>query len=171
MAKENTNEEFWVRMSMTEITTQCRFATISYENVIRKSEKSTDYVFSSIHSFLSHSANISKMLKSRGTSGIVIGDILGVDSNSVIHTRKFRNHLEHYDERLKKWIDQFGINANIGINNIGPKDVIAIPSFVFISHYDPSMNIFTFIDDDFDLSLLHDEIIRIQGLTEKWLKS
>jgi len=38
--------------------------------------------------------------KSDNLSSKSIGDILGIDTTSLVHNRKFRNHLEHYDEKL-----------------------------------------------------------------------
>ena len=95
---------------------------------------------------------------------------MGVSKNSDIHNRKFRNHLEHYDERLKKWIRNKGINANIGTYNIGPKSMFQIQDMIFVSHYDPTNSTFTFVNEDFDLSVLYSEVTRIQCLADNWVK-
>lgn len=103
---DKTEKDFWIEMSIREIWTQAHFAEIAYKNINPKSIKGTGAVFSSIHSFLSHCANVSKMLTADDGENTpkTIGDILGVSHDSDIHKRRFRNHLEHYDERLKKWI-------------------------------------------------------------------
>lgn len=167
-----TEKDFWVEMSIREIWTQANFARIAYRNINPKAIKGTDAVFSSIYSFLSHCANVSKMLIADDGENPpkTIGDILKVSENSDIHNRKFRNHLEHYDERLKKWIKEKGINAMIGTYNIGPKSMIQIPNMIFISHYDPSNNIFTFVNEDFDLSLLYREVQRIKKISDAWVQ-
>ena len=180
-----TEKDFWIEMSVREISTQCHFAEISYNNIDLKVERKTDLVFSSIHSFLSHCAMVSKMLSSKDRSlncfdkilvkiGIikkpfVIGDVLEIPTSSIIHNRKFRNNLEHYDERLKKWIKEKGINVSIGTYNIGPKSMIQIPNMIFVSHYDPTNNIFTFVNKDFNLGDLYDEVTRIKSLADKWV--
>lgn len=167
-----TEKDFWIEMSIREIWTQTHFAEIAYGNLEPKAIRGTDAVFSSIHSFLSHCANVSKMLVANDgeTPSKAIGDVLEVSRNSDIHNRKFRNHLEHYDERLKEWIRDKGINANIGTYNIGTKSMIQIPNMIFVSHYDPTNHIFTFVNEDFDLGVLHNEAVRIKALADNWIK-
>lgn len=82
-----------------------------------------------------------------------------------------QNHLEHYDERLKQWIREKGINSNIGTYNIGPKSMIQIPNMIFVSHYDPSDNTFTFVNEDFDLGLMLEEVQRIKKLADDWVNA
>ena len=166
-----TEEDFWAEMSIREIWTQCHFALIAYENIDKKAASPTDQAFSSIHSFLSHAANVSKMLKSIGESDNSIASIIHVDDSSVIHERSFRNHLEHYDERLKNWIRNFAPGASVGTYNIGPKSMFRDRNMILVSHYDPKTKLFTFIDQDFDLSLLHGEIVRIQRIADEWVGS
>jgi hypothetical protein len=167
-----TEKDFWIEMSIREIWTQAHFAEIAYSNINPKAVSGTDMVFSSIHSFLSHCANISKMLVANDGEipPKIIGDILGISKNSDIHNRKFRNHLEHYDERLKMWIKEKGVNANIGTYNIGPKSMIKIPNIVFVSHYDPTDNVFTFVNEDIKLNDLFKEVIKIKELANNWVE-
>ena len=159
-------------MSIREIWTQAHFAGLAYKNINPKAINATDAVFSSIHSFLSHCAMISKMLKAKHDQApfTSIGDILGISISSIIHNRKFRNSLEHYDKELKKWIKDKSINSNIGTYNIGPKSMIQIPNMVFVSHYDPNNNIYTFVDKDTDLAVLYQEALRIKNMANTWVK-
>ena len=162
-------KDLWVEMSIREIWTQTHFAEIAYKNIDPKSKKGIDAVFSSIHSFLSHCANVSKMLEAKDDDAEkTIGDILNISKSSVIHERKFRNHLEHYDERLKKWI-QKSKNKSIGTYNIGPKSAIKMPNMIFVSHYDPNTSTFTFVDEDFNLGVLYEEVKRIKNLADDWV--
>lgn len=159
--------DFWIEMSIREIWTQAHFSDIAFNNLSNKMD--TDVAFSSIHSFLSHCGMVSKMLQATdGVSGETIGDILGIQSDSLIHRRKFRNHLEHYDERLKSWIQTFGPDTNIGTYNIGPKEAFNIPGMLYISHYDPHTNQFTFINEDFNLTEMHQEVLRIMNIADLW---
>jgi len=169
---KRTVTDYWVEMSIREIWTQSHFAGIAYGHIDPKASIGTDLVFSSIHSFLSHAAMVSKMLlaKSEETNSKSIGDILGIPETSFIHNRKFRNHLEHYDERLKKWIKKAAMGRAIGTYNIGPKSMIGIPNMIFVSHYDPTNDTFTFVDEDFKLGELNNELIRIKALADEWVK-
>lgn len=161
-------EDLWVEMSIREIATQCHFAKIAYNNIEIKSAKPTDQAFTSIHSFLSHAANVSKMLKSSGEL-VSIGEILGISDGSVIHMRTFRNQLEHYDERLKVWISQIPEGTRIGTYNIGPTSHINRQNILLVSHYDPQTKIFTFVDNDIDLEVLQNEVKRISRIADKWV--
>lgn len=48
--------------------------------------------------------------------------------------------------------------------------MIQIPNMIFVSHYDPTNNIFTFVNEDFDLGVLHNEAVRIKTLANNWVK-
>ena len=58
----NISVDKTIEMGIREIWTQCRFAEISYSNIIDKSRRDVDTTFSSIHSFLSHCGIVSKLL-------------------------------------------------------------------------------------------------------------
>src|SRR3989344_972283 len=166
-----TEKDLWVEMSIYEISAQANFAEIAYSHIDPKAANGNDAVFSSIHSFLSHCAMISKMLAANDDDNPpkLIGDVLGISNTSLIHRRVFRNHLEHYDERLKEWIKKFGANVNIGTHNIGPRDALQIPNMVFVSHYDQTNRTFTFVNEDFDLGALSTEVQRIKGIADAWV--
>lgn len=191
--EKRTEKDFWIEMSIREILAQTHFAELAYQNIDRKATRGIDGVFSSIHSFLSHCAMVSKMLIAADKevpkgkfskiinkflikfgiyeAPVLVGDILRISKSSTIHNRKFRNNLEHYDERLKRWIREKGINSAIGTYNIGPKSMIGIPNMIFVSHYDPSDNTFTFVNEDFDLGLMFGEVQRIKSIADNWVSS
>lgn len=167
-----TEKDLWVEMSIREIWTQAHFAEIAYLHIDPKATNNTDAVFSSIHSFLSHCAMVSKMLKATDEEipPTSIGNVLGISDMSLIHQRKFRNNLEHYDKELKKWIKQYGVNANIGTYNIGHKSAIKISNLIHVGNYDPDSQIFTFVNDDFDLAGMAVEVQRIKSVANNWVK-
>ena len=166
-----TDKDLWVEMSIREISTQAHFAGIAYGRLDPKARSNNDAIFSSIYSFLSHCAMVSKMLaaKDDGSPPKSIGSVVHVPGSSLIHKRVFRNHLEHYDERLKAWIGSYGVNSMIGTYNIGPKSALSMPGMVYVSHYDPSTQTFTFVNDDFDLRKLANEAERIKVLADEWV--
>lgn len=168
-----SEKDFWIEMSIREIWTQAHFAELAYRNIDPKATRGTDAVFSSIHSFLSHCAMVSKMLVATDgeSQSKSIGDILGIPGSSVIHNRKFRNNLEHYDERLKRWIRQYAAGTNVGTYNMGRKGAIRIPNIIYVSHYDPTDNTFTFVNEDFDLGVLYEEAQRIKGIAGAWVEA
>jgi len=172
MSELKIKKDLWIEVSIREISTQAHFAEIAHSHINPKAINENDLVFSSIHSFLSHCAMISKMLAAVDDEKPLrsIGDVLGVSKTSLIHKRRFRNHLEHYDERLKQWIGKFAAGANIGTYNIGPKSAIQIPNMIFVSHYNPSNQIFTFVNDEFDLGKLFIEVQKIKNIADSWIQ-
>jgi hypothetical protein len=168
--KEMSQEEqdFWIKMSIYEIEAQAEFARVSLENIFRKGSENNNLVFSSIHPLLSHCAVISKLLKA-DSNGITIGSILKIKDDSIIHKRKYRNNMEHYDQELKKWIKEKGINAAIGMDNIGSKSAIGVPNMFFIRHFDNQTHTFTLLDEDFNLVSLLEEIRIIKKKASTWV--
>ncbi len=167
-----SERDVWIEMSIREISTQAHFADVAYSHLDPKAAAGTDAVFSSIHSFLSHCAMVSKMLMAQddGSPPVTIGAVLGVQDGSLIHQRTFRNHLEHYDERLRQWIRRFGTEASIATYNIGPKEAFQVPDRIYVSHYDPNTFMFTFVNEDFDLSALHSDAKRVLELADDWVR-
>lgn len=166
-------KDLWVEMSIREIWTQCHFAEISFNNIDPKAERASDAVFSSIHSFLSHCALISKLLKAKDdvSPTTVISEVIGISDASVIHNRTFRDHLDHYYDRLKKWIEKYPPDVNIGTYNIGPKSFFKGGNILLVSHYDPATEIFTFVDEDLNLREMYEEVVRIKTEADNWVKS
>lgn len=150
---ENLRDK-WIEMAIREVWTECQFAQVSLSNIDLKAAPNTDVVFTSIHSFLSHCANASKLLDAkewpdealknsrvgslintvlralgfkRGRGGKTIGEILGVSKTLVIHKRRwFRNSLEHYDERLWTWLKTYGPDVLIFDYNVMPKSAVKV---------------------------------------------
>ena len=167
-----TLRDLWIEMSIREISTQSQFALLAWTNLDAKAVASNDVAFSSAHSFLSHAANVSKLLRAEAIDDAndkdEVGRRLGIPTTSIIHDRELRNHLEHYDERLRKWISLKGVSANIGMYNLGPKSAIS-GTLVFVTHYDPNTRIFTFVDKDFKLNTIAAEIMTIQSAADDWV--
>ncbi len=170
MKTQRSERDLWIEMSVREISTQAMFAALAYGNINPKASRGTDLVFSSIHSFLSHCAMVSKLLNGQSDEKpkCKIADILNIPS-SPIHKAKFRNRLEHYDKELKAWIKKYGTDVSIGTYNIGPKRAIQVPNLIHISHYDPHTDIFTLVNEDLNLGKLHQEAIHIKDIADHWI--
>lgn len=72
----------------------------------------------SIQSILVAAGNVSKILwpsqkyKLRGQK---LRELLGIDDNNPLASRKFRNHFEHYDERIEEWFESNSQGAYIDL--------------------------------------------------------
>jgi len=95
---------------LQEARTQAEFARRSYV-AFRDAERASSVidVFFHLHHFLVHATNIDRILDTKpGTErhAILAGhlDLSGVDPKPF---RRLRNHLEHFDERLDRWVQDF----------------------------------------------------------------
>lgn len=164
-----------IEMAAREISMQCKFADAAYSNIFEKIPGNLRVSFSSIHSFLSHCAMVSKLLWSKhlekNTKNEIIAQILEVPEDSKIKERYFRNVLEHYDKYLEKWIKEKGDDVNILDCNVGPQGAIKVANAVFVRHFDPITSIFTLIDEDLNLAELYSESIVVKSKADSWIKN
>ena len=98
-----------------EIVKQAKIAKRAAERLQRAS--SPDHfdeleVWSSIQSILVAAGNVSKILwpsrKSSEARGVKLRTLLNIDDRNLLFDRKFRNHFEHYDERIEDWFEKNG---------------------------------------------------------------
>jgi len=169
-----TTKDFLAEMAIREIWTQCRFAQVSYSNITTKGRANTDIVFSSIHSFLAHCANVSKLLFSKKIASALgkqnPAQILNLQGSLRIKSSSFRNKLEHYDKELVKWIKKKGPRILIYDYNIGPKRAFQLPkNSIRVRHYDPTTDTFTLLDEDLTLNDLYQEVTEIQSKAGAWV--
>lgn len=83
---------------------------MAYDDITKGlTEHNQNLVWYSVQAFLISIGNISKILwpgnKKSIDRGKHLRSLLGIDNQSVLRERKFRNHFEHFDERLDQWID------------------------------------------------------------------
>lgn len=113
-----------------------------------------DRVWYSIQGLLIAAGNVSKLLwpgpeyESRGAA---LRQLLSVADDSVLAPRTFRNHFEHFDERLDAWVA--GDEAhNFVDSNIGPTGMISgLDSKNFLRNLDTTEMAVTFRGDSYRL--------------------
>lgn len=173
-----------------EIRRNCDFAILAFEdmskyaNAVNNNELNRFWL--STESFLIAVANISKILwptppdpckkcnfrpqpnvamTSRRES---LRKLLSVEESSLIRSRKFRNHFEHYDERIEEWATRPGKKL-IFDSNIGAVKSIIQNSNQSISHrrnFDSSNFVLYFGDEEYHVN----EIIKaVKDLKDKSL--
>ncbi|MDG2518403.1 hypothetical protein [Lysobacter soli] len=130
---------------------QCEFAVSACQQINAALEaRNTLEVFRGIHSFLTHTSNVSKIFwpsrpaKKKDETEQQFAERCELDPRLIraralrisvglpedghpLKSRKLRDHLEHFDERLDRWLGQ-GHRAYVQ-DNIGPrgKNLIVIP--------------------------------------------
>ncbi|GEM_PF-5514202 len=163
--------------AVVEIRCQCLFAMETFKNITKKGEGEKIMTFSSIHSFLTHCANISKILWSRPNPkypGVTFKEVIGenvsdrlrIGGSSPIKDMEHRDGLDHYDERIVRWVkDALSRNGKKEIPivdlTIGEKH---FSDALYLRHYDPEAGLFTFIGKELNLKVLYDEVVRINGI-------
>lgn len=94
---------------ISEIVLQSKIARRAAEH-LQATDNNLDNVevWSSIQSILVAAGNVSKILwpnKAHGKRGERLRQILKVEKSNLLSNRKFRNHFEHYDERIEDWFN------------------------------------------------------------------
>lgn len=94
---------------ISEIALQSKIAQRSFERLYAATNSSDQVeIWSSIQSILVASGNISKILWPNSKyepRGEKLRQMLKVDKRNVLFDRRFRNHFEHYDERIEEWFN------------------------------------------------------------------
>lgn len=190
-----------------EIETQCDFALDavgSLNSVLQalndahtipfhQQERLHREVFRSIHSFLTHASNVSRLLwptppKRRKNEGeeqyasrcgklkrirraIELREALSIpDNNHVLKSRTLRDHLEHFDERLDHW-EETSSHHNYVQDIIGPPNAVAGTAETdMMRWFDPSTNNFRFRGETFDLQEIATAIGHLRSVAARAAK-
>ncbi len=92
-----------------EIVLQAKIAERAAERLEADKNNFDDIeVWSSIQSILVAAANVSKILwpsKKYRSRGENLRKRLNIKEDNILSDRNFRNHFEHYDERIEKWFN------------------------------------------------------------------
>ncbi|GAA0882849.1 hypothetical protein GCM10009120_14460 [Sphingobacterium siyangense subsp. cladoniae] len=103
-----------------EISLQSQIAKKAAERLLATHEVFDNVeTWCSIQSILVAAGNVSKILwpsqkyKLRGQK---LRKLLGVEDNNPLASRKFRNHFEHYDERIEEWFESNSQGAYIDLS-------------------------------------------------------
>lgn len=122
-------------------------------------------VWSSIQSILIAAGNVSKILwpqkkyKSRGEK---LRILLDVDKNNLLSIRKFRNHFEHYDERIEAWFETqpSAVYRDLSMN----PSISSFDKWLNFSHrgYNSFNNTLIFRGESLDLGALLNELEEIR---------
>ena len=106
--KQNFMKKMALRIFQHEVKRQCKFALMAGKDLnIALRDADQNRIWYSVQGFLVAAGNISKLLwppepayRQRGKE---LRKSLSVPSDSPLRPRRFRNHLEHFDERLERW--------------------------------------------------------------------
>ncbi len=155
-----------LRIFQREVERQCMFAIIAAQDLqLPLQAGDIDRIWYSIQSFLVAAGNVSKLLWPPSTQ---ISDrenqlkqTLGVDDNSTLVPRTFRNHFEHFDERLEQWA-MSSQRRNFVDSKVGPTGMISdIEPEDYLRNFDTTKSAVTFRGDEYQLQPMIDAIIEL----------
>ncbi len=116
-------------------------------------------VWCSIQSILAAAGNVSKILWSTSSTETKarsknLRKMLSIEDDNILSDRKFRNHFEHYDERIQTWFENrsSGVYVDLAFNPFEPTPW-EIPQF-YHRAYNQVDKIVTFRDETLDLKEL-----------------
>ena len=139
-----------------EIVTQSNFAEKAFNQLANASDPVE--VWGSIQSILVAVANVSKILwpskQAYVARGKQLRELLGIADRNLLSDRTFRNHFEHYDERIEDWFD----NNNSAVymdSRIDPFEPTprSLPR-LFHRSYNPSSQMLSFRNESIDLAVV-----------------
>lgn len=92
-----------------------------------------------------------------------LSNIFGVDQNSPLHDKKLRNAIEHFDERLDKYLES-GIVGHIFPSLILNKpEETDVPHHIFRAYY-LNDGIYQILDERHQVQPILDEMVRVHDL-------
>ena len=112
-------------------------------------------VWCAIQSILAAAGNVSKILwpqKKYAARGEYLRKLLNVDKSNLLSDRKFRNHFEHYDERIEVWFEKnsSAVFADLSIDPFEPIWDRKLDNRHRV--YNPLTQTLTFRGESFDLA-------------------
>ena len=97
---------------LSEVVEQCEYVDIAWGNMqasLAGPHPPGAVFWYSVQSFLVATANISRIVwpqdKRHSARGQRLRRLLAIDDDSPLRNRRFRNHFEHYDERIQEWFE------------------------------------------------------------------
>jgi hypothetical protein len=148
---------------VTELSRQTRFGLMAIRDlkIALSSDDDGDRTWYSVQALLIAVANVSKVLwpsKKYASRGAILRRLLGIGDDSVFAPRTFRNHFEHFDERLESWAASVGTSAFVD-SNIGPPGMIGgIEPSGFLRNLDTRSMAITFRGDVYPLPPIADAL-------------
>ncbi len=149
-------DEHRQRVFIREVERQTQFGLVAaadLENALKLQDM--ERIWYSVQALLVAAGNVSKLLwppklEFRGR-GEVLRKALDVPDGSPLSSRDFRNHFEHFDERLEALAESSTRGVFVD-SNVGPPGMIAgLDQDDFLRNYDTSTDSVTFLGDSYPL--------------------
>ncbi len=154
-----TMDKMLLRIFQREVERQTRFALLSFSDLEAALKMADmDRIWPAIQGFLVAAGNVSKLLwpaqPSVPNRGEELRQSLAVAGDSILAPRTFRNHFEHFDERLEQWAAS-SQRKNFADSNVGPPGMISgLEPGDYLRNLDTTQCAVTFRGDTYHLTPL-----------------
>ena len=161
-AMDHYLQEIFVR----EIRRQAQFSLMALDEIHRAlAENQTEKLWFSVQALLIAVGNVSKVLwpmEEVEERGRTLRHLLGLSKVSVLESRAFRNHFEHFDERLEAWATSSATRAFVD-SNVGPPGCIGgIDASAYLRNFDNLNFAVTFGSDTYSLEPIARAIVELR---------
>lgn len=161
---------------LEELTLQYRFARHAWQDLPAAIQlNDPERVFYCVHTFLAHTANISRLLwpanPATANRGVHLRQELKVDAGSPLELRALRELLDRFDERLVEWAAASEHRSFVQINLMPVGTLAGFKADDFHRSFDPETFRGAFEGVTFDLRLLWKELQKLELSARNWLKS
>ena len=160
-----------LRIFQREVERQCRFALIAVQDLNQALQTvDMDRIWYSVQAFLVAAGNVSKLLwppePLLPKRGAELRASLSVREDSPLEPRRFRNHFEHFDERLERWATSSERRTFVD-SNVGPPGMIGggVDPGDFLRNFDTANFAVTFRGDIYHLPPV------INAIRDLWQKA
>jgi hypothetical protein len=163
-------DKMLLRIFQREVERQTRFALMAFSDLEAALKMGDmDRIWYAVQGFLVAAGNVSKLLwpsrPSVPNRGEELRQSLDVPDRSILAPRKFRNHFEHFDERLEQWAAS-SQSKNFADSNVGPTEMISgLERCDYLRNLDTTRYAVTFRGDTYHLRRL------VEALSNLYVKA
>lgn len=130
----------------------------------------TQAILNDLQNIIVHGAALSRYFwpvrKGHGARGTHLRSSLNIDEENPLYSRDLRNAIEHFDERLDRYLSE-GIVGVVIPEYVGPKPTDdGVPGHLFRAFF-TDIGVFRLLDSDHEMEPIVTEIIRVKELLEE----
>ena len=155
-----------VSVLLREVERQSGFGIVAEKDLREALAASdNDRVWYSIQALLVAAGNVSKLLwpaaAASADRGTALREALDIEDSSPLQPRTFRNHFEHFDERLEAWA-KYSEHRDIVDSNIGSMNMVkGLDAGDCLRNFDTDKFAVTFRGDTYSLEPISGELNRL----------
>jgi len=148
-------ESDYLHIFQTEVKNQCGFAITAIKEIqISLKQNDLEKFWYSVHGFLTAIGNISKLFwpPKDPESRKELRESLNIQEFSSLRPKNFRNHFEHFDERIEHWIKNSKRHNFADRCIMTEGGIVGLDQTDFMRIFDPKTYKIKFQGEEYDLN-------------------